>query len=65
MYDSVRSSSRDCEKEFLELWMITRRILKTVSTYLSDCAAANGFTFYSTGKFFELLISLSTYYSEE
>ena len=25
------------------------KILKTVSIYLSDCAAANGFTFHLTG----------------
>ena len=36
-----------------------------ISIYLSDCAAANGFTFYLTGEFFESIIYLSTYYSEE
>ena len=44
--------------------MITKRILKTVSIYLSDCAAANGFTFHLTEELFESLIYLSIYYSE-
>ena len=42
-----------------------KRILKTVSIYLSDCAAANGFIFHLTGEIFESLIYLSIYYSEE
>ena len=42
-----------------------KRILKTVSIYLSDCAAANAFIFHLTGEIFESLIYLSIYYSEE
>ena len=45
--------------------MITKRILKMVSIYLSDCAAANAFIFHLTGEIFESLIYLSIYYSEE
>ena len=42
-----------------------KRILKTVSFYLSDCAAANSFIFHLTGEFFESLIYLTTYYYGE
>ena len=42
--------------------MITERILKTVTIHLSDCAAANGFTFHLTEELFESLIYLSIYY---
>ena len=41
-----------------------KRILKTVSIYLSDCAAAHGFTFHLTEELFESLICLSSYYIE-
>ena len=48
--------------------MITKRVLKTVNIYLSDCAAANDFTFHFTGELFESLIYfiyLSIYYSDK
>ena len=45
--------------------MITTRILKTMTIYLSVCAAANDFTFHLTRECFESLIYLSTYYPDE
>ena len=42
--------------------MITKRILKTVSIFLSDCAA-DGFIFQLIGEYFESLIYFSIYYS--